>query len=644
MTPPVADISAEEPLSNTINYAVNNPQTIADYPSDYTQVDWDLGTVNEEHNQTWSSDHYQFGPTINWHTRYTNGSLLGWQDEIAINEYVDFRLEIPYSALTGTTPAGLYLMGSYFNMSALAESEGEFNGGGNGPILWMVWYNITGNSWLTYSSTNASMIEGPPEELPPDFTLATVFGSEVDPYLEFDSFSSGYVAAAESYRANIRVRFNSTVIGGFYQVSCGVQGPNFEELAQSRFEEFKSGRIIGTTFDFLVDQAVGGYYDWTRVSDDGNILHSATRGVDFNMIATITNGTELANATVLFEIPNNIVTEQLVWGTYTETQEVTGVWEYDNVTETYWWNAAKTVNWTVQKDGFHIEEGFTWIDTEREYMFYDGERDEWYPKWTRGRAAVVYDFATDSFATMLAYEYEGMRLVEDDWGSYWQWYRWLEYEEWPMDGSLPLPYILNEPESGLSIVNGKFVVNFRGHIGPDVQPTTGEDSSPLHINENIQDIYGRDLAPIVHLPISPPELAAEYELLRSLAVESPVSLVTLTHGGEPYQPDWMFQTDVAEPFTVTSWLQGGADYVQEIDGVGFFMQSWTDSWGFDGMYDWNQWSEVQIQIRIDPHGMVDVAVYNRTMRTQWSYGEHWDWIMVEGNLNGLWLTIGSGKK
>jgi len=640
MTPPAADISLEESLTNSIRYSANDSKTIADYPMNYTKVDWDLGTVTDEYNHTWTSDHYQFGPTINWHTRYTNGSLLVWDDGIAVDQYVDFRLEIPYSALTGTTPMGLYIMGSYFNMSALAESEGEFHDSGPRPIMWMVWYNITDSRWLTYSGTNASMIDGPPEELPPDFTLATVFGPEVNPFLEFDQNASGYISAAESYRATIRVRFNSTVIGGFYQISCGVQGPNFEELAQSRFEEFKSGRIIGTTFDFLVDQAVGGYYDWTRVSDDGTILHSATRGVDFNMTATITNGTELANATVLFEIPNNIVTNQLVWGPYKETQTIQGVWEYDDVADIYFWNGTKTVNWTVQKEGYHYEEGYTWIDTGREFMFWDGG---WLrPETTWGRYAIIFDFATNTFSEKLAYDYRNMTWIEDEWGSYWREIYWTEYEDWPIDGRYPVPYILNEAESGLSEFNGKFVITFRGHIGPDVQPTNSEEGRPLHINDEIVDIYGRRLAQLAFLPTSSPEDSAQYELLRSLAVESPVSIVTLTHGGEPYQPDWMFQTDVAEPFTVTSWLQGGADYIQDIDGIGFFMHAWTDSWGFDGMYDWNQWTEVQIQIRIDPHGVVDVDVYNRTVRTQWSYGEHWDWIMVEvmpGRWEPQWTLI-----
>lgn len=634
MTPPVADISTEGPISNTVNYSVNNTPTIADYPSNYTQVDWDLGTVNEEHNQTWTSNHYTFGPTINWHTRWPNGTFLGWQDEIGYDEDIVFRIEIPFSALGGQTPAGVYLMGGYFNMSALANSEGDFHMEGNSPNMWMVYYNITGNNWLSYSNVNATWPENPPSEIPSDFSLADVFGESVDPYLEFDELSSGYFPTAESYIARVRVRFNSSAIGGFYTVQCGVQDAMFQEIAGSQFEEFKSGRIIGTTFDFLVNQAVGGYYDWERVSDDGSTLYSATRNVDFNMTATISNGTELANVTVLFDIPDLVETQIWMYGPYTVTEQVTGVWEFDDLSKTYFWNASKIVNWTSQREGYHYEDGYNYIDTGKEYNFWDGGFMS--TRWTWGRAAVVYDIASGTWTNMLAYDYENYtRWVDDPYGGYWEFERWMEYEPWPMDASIPLPYILNEPMSeAYWNANGKYVVTFRGHMSDAVVPTSsngndGSDSRPVHVREQVVDIFNRNLAPFVMLPISPPEAAVEYQLLEDLAIESPVSLVTLTHEGEPYQPDWMFHTDVAETFTVKSWLQGGANYFENIDGVGFFMKAYQDDWGFDGMSDWHQSSEIEIQIRIDPHGAIGYDVYNRTVRTQWSYGEHWEWIMVE---------------
>jgi hypothetical protein len=643
MTPPIVDLSTEEPLTNPVSYSRYNPYTVADYPENYTRVDWDLGTLNEENNHTWNSNRYRFGPTINWHTRNTtDSSLIGWADEIAIDEYVDFIVEIPYTALQGQTPTGVYLMAQYFNMSAMANSEGEFRMSGNSPNFWMVYYDIVGDRWLDYSSKNATWPEGPPGDLPENFTIADVFGAEVEPYAEVDYGSTTYSATAEAYWARVRIRFNSTTVGGFYMVSCGVQDAQFNSLAESRFEEFNSGRIIGTNFDFLVDQAVGGYYTWERVADDGSTLHSANYGVEFNMTARITNSSILDFAAVLFHIPERIQTMNWVYGPYTVTEEVMGVWEYDNVSQTYIWNAAKTVNWTIQKEGFHFEVGETYLDTGREYNYWNGDEGMMYSHYTSGKQAVVYNFTTGTFDYLLAYDYENQTWVDDDHGGHWENIRWLEYEPWPMDGSLPLAFVINPIMSESYWANEKQVVTFRGHISEDVPPTSGEHSWPLHINELVMDIHGRNLAPVAFLPLSPPEMAAEYDLLRELAVESPVSIVRLTSGGEPYNPDWMFHTPAGDPFTVTSLLQGGADYFEEIDGIGFFMHAYEEDWGFDGMNDWNQRSEIEIQIRLDPHGMVDVDVFNRTIRTQWSYGTHWDWVMIEvmpGRWEPQWTMI-----
>ncbi|MFW9851216.1 MAG: hypothetical protein ACFFF4_18970, partial [Candidatus Thorarchaeota archaeon] len=154
MTPPAANLSAEESNTNPVTISRYSPRIYADYPENYTKVDWDLGTVNDVNNHTWSDSHYRFGPTINWHTRNTSDStLIKWNDEIAINEDVDFKVEIPYSALGGLTPYGVYLMGQYFNMSALANSEGNFQWTGNSPIMFISSFRLGITRLVTSTQT-----------------------------------------------------------------------------------------------------------------------------------------------------------------------------------------------------------------------------------------------------------------------------------------------------------------------------------------------------------------------------------------------------------------------------------------------------------------------------------------------------------
>ncbi len=644
MTPPAITITTERssPDANSVSYRqVGIP---ADYPTDFTRVEWDQQTVNEVRNHTWESSNYRFGPTINWHTRNTTGSLIPWNQTIGLGDWVNFWIEVPKTAISGQVPFGLMIQGSYFNMSDIGP-EGEMRQEGMGQLFWMAFYDIPQNKWHFYSTQNATPLEGPPESLPANYTLEDVFGPPVQPFGEMNVTANRFINGSESYWGRIQLRFNISTTPGFYLMSCGLLDEHLNTIAQSMFEDLKSGRMIGVTFDELVNQAVGGYYDWVRVSDDGRTLYSATRGVDFNMTATIKNGTLMDNATILIDLPNQIRTQNWVMGPYTVTSLRIGAWQYNIASRTYFWNATKTVKWSEPKFGFHWEDGYSYIDTGREYVYYDGWGDNYWTEMAWGSLAVIYDINTNTFDYKLGFWYRNSTLVDDGYGPRWVEINWIEYEPWPSDGSLPLPYILNETLSGVSWKDSALVLNFRGHISTDMLPTGTEGGWPIHIDESFFDVNGMKLTPQAHLPISSPEATAEYEQLRTLAIETPVSIVTLTHSGEPYMPSWMFQTDIGETFTVSSWLQGGDQYVDDIDGVGFFLSAYEDDWGFDNGTEWHQRSEVEIQVRVSPTGAVEYNVYNKTVRTQWGEGEHYEWIMVEvmpGRWEPQWQLVNTG--
>ncbi|MHA2179720.1 MAG: hypothetical protein ACXAAK_15365, partial [Candidatus Thorarchaeota archaeon] len=623
MTPPAINITNEEslPTVNSISYRqVGAP---ADYPNDFTRVEWDQQTVNEVRNHTWESSHYRFGPTINWHSRHTNNTLIRWNETIALDDWVNFIIEVPKNSIS-SQPFGFMIQGSYFNMSDIGP-EGEMQTtGGMGQLFWMAFYDIPQSKWHFYSTQNATPLEHPPETLPANYTLESVFGPAVQPFAEMNVTANTFQNRTEAYWGKVQVRFNTSSTNGFYLISCGLLDENLNTIAESRFQDLQSGRIIGSTFDELVYEAVGGYYDWVRVSDDGRTLNSATRGVDFNMTATINNGTIMDNATILIDLPDRIRTQNWVSGPYTVPSVRVGAWQYNIASGTYFWNATKTVEWAEPKFGYHWEDGYSYLDVGREYTYYDGWGDNYFQEWAWGSLAIIYDFETNTFDHQLAFRYRNSTWVVHEHGAGWEEIDWLEFEPWPSDGSLPLSYILNETLSGVSWVDGKLVLNLRGHMSDDLIPTgaasestTGDGSWPVHITEMLFDVNGMRFSPSAFLPTSPPETRAEYEQLKSLSIETPVSIVTLTHSGEPFQPSWMFQTDVGETFTVSSWLQGGDQYVDDIDGVGFFLHAHEEDWGHDNGTDWHQWSNIEVQVRITPTGTIEYDVFNKTVRTQW---------------------------
>ncbi|MHA2022023.1 MAG: hypothetical protein ACW96N_09935, partial [Candidatus Thorarchaeota archaeon] len=301
---------------------------------------------------------------------------------------------------------------------------------------------------------------------------------------------------------------------------------SLQPIAQSQTDEF-GGRIFGATFDDLVHQAVGGYYSWTRLGDDGNLLLSATRGDDFNQTATILNGTELANVTFYVDVPSQVLTEQWVYGPYTEIQQSTGGWEYDNASETYIWNPTVNVTHTVYHEGLHPETYYTGIDLSVEYQFWNGFQFQ--QDWAWPRQAVTYHFHNDSFTVNLAYDFRSFEWMEE--GGYWYETWTTQYYPWP-GADIPMTYILNASSSGYYKSGMKHVVNFRGYISEDVLPTGGEFSSgPLHIRDRVTNVDGKDLAQASYLPISSEEEKAASEMLRQLGVESPTAVVRLVQKG-----------------------------------------------------------------------------------------------------------------
>ncbi len=606
----------------------------SDYPDNYTRVEWDQGNTNEQWVDSWNNSHYQFGPVITYQTRNaTTSALIAWNETVDLDGWVNLVMKVPKTALSYEIPFAVLFQATYYNFSVLGP-EGRVTSAGSTAITAMGMYFVNETRWDYYSTTNMTFIEEPPENVTIGTTLEDIFGAPIDPFMELDVAGCSTNVGSEYYWANFKFRFNQSAQTGFYHIMAMAMDRNLQPVAQSAQDEF-GGRIFGAHFDDLVNQAVGGYYSWTRMGDDGNILLSATRGVDFNQTATITNGTQLANVTFFVDVPNQVLTTQWVHGPYTEVQQSTGGWVYDTSSDTYIWNATIPVTRTLYLDGLHPETHYTGIDLQFEYQYWDPIAMQFFTEWAWPKQAVTYHFHNDSFTVNLAYNLRSYEWMDDPKGGYWYEVWQEQYLPWP-GAEVPMTYILNVSFSGLSWDGMKPVVNFKGHISEDVLPTGGEFSmGPLHLRERVVNIDGKELSPISFLPISSEEQRAASELLSQLAVESPTAVVRLVQKGEPYHPSWMFQSDVGDTFTVQSLLQGGEDIGSDIDGVGLFLRGWDDKWGWDGNSEWNQHSEIEIQVRVDDVGAVDVKVFNYTRRTTWGTGLHYEWQYIEV-IPGVW--------
>jgi len=627
-TIPLSDDSEELLQSNP--RVINQKYSLADYPSNFTQVSWDQATVNEYRVDEWNSSRYRFGPAVNWHTRHaSNNSIIDWDEEIPLDYWVDFIVEVPYNALGGVVPRAVAIQGSYYNLSEM--KDGEMQQEGPHPISLFGIYYVPENKWEVYSSILTSWPNGAPGDLPENFTLSDVFGPMVNPFVEMNETGSNYILGAKAYWARFRMLFNASTLPGFYMFSAVALDNNFQTVAESRYSE-TGGRLIGMNLHAIVNEAFGGYYKINRVNDDGDILYTANRGEDFNITVTVSNATLMENVTILMSAPSTFKIQKWVYGSYYETQVRYGAWEWNDGAGTYVWNASAEVYWDEPKVGYHWEETYTWVNMGKEYSYYDYKRDLTETRETWPQFAVSYDFESSSWTYHASYDYENSSFIDGEWQTLW----WEEYEPW--NPEWPLPYILNETESSIYINGlGKLVVNFRGHISEDMLPSGSEYGQTLNIWERVYNHLNQELVNYVDLPIASPQERIDYENQHQLAIDTPVSIVKLTHKGEPYSPSWMFQADIGEAFTVASRLQGGIEYADDIDGVAFIMYGHQDRWGEEIGVSWWQWSDVQIEVKISPLGSVEINVYNYTVRTSWGYGTHYEWMTVE-IAPGIWET------
>ncbi len=513
-------------------------------------------------------------------------------------------------------------------------------------IMFVAVYDIPENSWYLYSTKNSTGFEESESNEEPSMKGTTlgpaeipfedIFGTPVEPFMEINPTGSGYFVGPENIWTRFQLKYNTSTTVGVYAYHAAALDSNMQAYVYSRDDEFDI-RAVGMTFDEAVDIATGGQYTWDRYDDDGNPVYSATRGVDFNMTASI-SGSDLDNVTVFIDLPNQVQGQELIDGPFPVTTTEYGGWQYDPIAKTYVWNASLEIEHTEMRFGLHWETTQTWyengVEFEYDEPYWDGDSWEWQTAtgWAWAQEAIVYWFGNETFGYLLVYTtYLPTEFIEDpssDEGGYWEWNEVSVFYDFPTDGSVPQPYHLNTSTSSYNNVNGEHVVTFRGHIGEDMLPTGGMNSYPLQVREKVFAYNGKQLVPSAYLPIASQTEQQYYQSLQSLAIETPISVVRLLHKGEPYDPSWLFLVDQEETFTVKARLQGGAEYADDIDGVALVLRAWENDWGYNETTSshWSQWSEIEIWMRVNPQGQTDITVYNRTERESWEFGYSWVWV------------------
>jgi hypothetical protein len=556
----------------------------------------------------------------------TTGGLITINDIIAIDGWFDINVDIPKSSLILGEPFMLAIQGYWFNTTSFEPEVGD-------PAMSAIseygFLTVLGDlnstpRWDSYSSKNFTWLTEPPT-IQQGWTIEGFMGPTLDPFLELDQGGSSWLNTTDSYKVRFRLKFNSTATPGFYNFIVAALDDNMQSIAESQFSEL-SGRSVGISLADVISQVTGGFYSWTRVNDDGDPIYSANRGEDFNMTLEIT-GTNLDNASIFIDLPYLVKIEKAVIGPFIKADTVIGGWEWDNNAKTYFYNSSASTTRYREVHGQYFVDEYLWLDDGFEVEVYDPYQGTNHTERVSYDMAITYNFTSGLFETWLSYE------IPYYTGPVGKWRREYNRSYLPYPADHPKSYIINTTESTYVQNDNIHNITFRGHISHDVVPTgpLGDNgySEPLRLESDVYSQDGKRLAPIAYLPTSSDNDRLAYEALRTLSVEAPVAVVRLQHKGQPYRPDWIFQTDGGETFTVKSFLQGGGNYISDIDGVVFQLEAFEDSWGHGGGFDWNQFTVVHVLTKVYKDGSSTVEVFNHTRRTEWGIGEHYEWQYVE---------------
>ncbi|MGY5875663.1 MAG: hypothetical protein RTU30_07950, partial [Candidatus Thorarchaeota archaeon] len=273
---------ADGSVRNPVNYGPESLAIPADYPNDYTHVQWEQGTNTEQFDDSHSWSNWMFGPTITWSVRNaTTDNLITVNDKIGLDDWANYILKVPKEALSGKLPYIISFMGTYFNLTDVAHGAFEPQ-----PFetAFIALYVVPENRWEIYSSKNATFTQQPPPgELPANWTLDGLFGAEFEPFLEINVQESGYVIGPENIWVQFQLKFDTASTLGAYRFSAAAMDNHLMMLAESHGDEETSSRVVGLTLHQTVAADLGGYYTLERVDDGGNPVYSATRGDDFNI-------------------------------------------------------------------------------------------------------------------------------------------------------------------------------------------------------------------------------------------------------------------------------------------------------------------------------------------------------------------------
>ncbi|MHA1861577.1 MAG: hypothetical protein ACTSVM_04715, partial [Candidatus Ranarchaeia archaeon] len=322
-----------------------------------TFVEWSRQTYSENWSDTWSHNQWLFGPYPRIESiKRLNGSEITSESYLETGETFIVTIIIPKAIFTSGSTLGFGGFRAEYR-SQNGSVYAEINAGYALNISYMGmgfesdWYaesqlSKTNETWDDYYGGMPGSGGGSYQ-----FSGFNIIG----PIYEFNESLSSFTndTIRDQYVIEIAGKLNDTAPFGAYRFSVAALDSDFNFI-----DAGYSNRAID--WDDLVKQigvgepvssivSIWGTWDFQKYDMLNRTILSVNRDEDFQMIFDITSN-NLANVTLVIDMPFNVKVTQELYGWHTELQTVQGGWVYNSTLGTYVWDPD--TNFTLHEEVF----------------------------------------------------------------------------------------------------------------------------------------------------------------------------------------------------------------------------------------------------------------------------------------------------
>ncbi|NHJ13417.1 MAG: hypothetical protein EAX95_07050 [Candidatus Thorarchaeota archaeon] len=574
-------------------------------PEPGTEVWWDQTSDSTSDEWSWHNRNWLFGPRPTFEVFHENGTNLDKNSYAEIGETLNIVVTVPKNAFGKDADLGEvnfhgYLETPYDNFTA--DFNLRFNTWDMYP--WSVWtstWNYTLDPWNPLPTT----------------------------FIDLHTGLCSNATDGESYIINFAVIFNDNSPLGLFRLNMDVMDTNWNNIGSFNYGsgwEFQ-GIAVGMPVDLAYAKTYSGIYTLQKLDMAGDVLYSVSRGKDFIMRFNVT-GAEVDYAMLGFLMPSMSYELVNVTGEHDELVTTNGGWQYDEILDTYVWNASVEVTYMRRVYGDYLERVpvhhnvydsvymMTWQE------IYNETTMEW--KWVYDNFSIPitrqfifnYNGTTDDFTTSYGYTYWTYTYDEEMF-----YYRYDEYTVFEsVSVTMPTWYELNTSLCDARQIGSDFVIDFTGHFTNEMNTA---DSSTLFFMDRVVDSDGYQLCS-PDCGINPRQTSMDYQMAKQISIDIPVTIAKLLKEDGTAPRDYMFHVGEGEPFMVSGRLQGGGEFANDIDAVRFELHAYDSYWTEDEY----GWSNIIYEIQYDIGGIPHLWAFNFTEKHNYTYGSYWDYVPV----------------